>query len=171
MNFHSNLILVVVVFLVAATLIICEPTKPPINSVITENCEINYDQPPPPVIAETPAVIKKNVETDILFNFNRYKLTPEGKEVLNKIIPEIAPNTLVTVIGHSDRIGKSSYNQRLSKKRASEVVKYLKTKIKNDIQYTGVGSAIASGETENCHKHDRKCFQPDRRIEIQFTTK
>lgn len=171
MNFYSNLVFVIVVLLVTATLIICEPTKTPTEIITTEACDINYDQPPSPVIVETPVVIKKNVETDILFNFNRYKLTPEGKAVLNNIIPEIAPDTLVTVIGHSDRIGKSSYNQRLSKKRAAEVVKYLKTKIKNDIQYTGVGSAIASGETENCHKRDRKCFQPDRRIEIQFTAK
>lgn len=170
MNFYSNLVFVIVVLLVTATLIICEPTKPPTEIITTEACDINYEQPPP-VITETPIVIKKDVETDVLFNFNRYKLTPEGKAVLDKIIPEIAPNTLVTVIGHSDRIGKSSYNQKLSKKRASEVVKYLKTKIKNDIQYTGVGSAIASGETENCHKRDRKCFQPDRRIEIQFTAK
>lgn len=171
MNFYSNLILIIVVFLVAAILIICEPTKIPTEIITTEVCDINYEQPPPQVIVETPVVIKKDVETDVLFNFNRYKLTPEGKAVLDKIIPEIAPNTLVTVIGHSDRIGKSSYNQKLSKKRASEVVKYLKTKIKNDIQYTGVGSAIASGETENCHKRDKKCFQPDRRIEIQFTAK
>ena len=163
MNFYSNLVFVVVVLLVTATLIICEPTKKPTEIITTETCDINYEQPPP-VIVETPVVIKKNVETDILFNFNRYKLTPEGKAVLDNIIPEIAPNTLV-------RIGKSSYNQRLSKKRAAEVVKYLKTKIKNDIQYTGVGSAIASGETENCHKRDKKCFQPDRRIEIQFTAK
>lgn len=162
---------IIATLVIAISLLVCNPVQPPpTESIMTEVCEVNYDKPPP-IIVETPVVIKKNVETDVLFNFNRYKLTPEGKAVLDKIIPEIAPNTLVTVIGHSDRIGKSYYNQRLSKKRASEVVKYLKTKIKNDIQYTGVGSAIASGETENCHKRDVKCFQPDRRIEIQFTAK
>ena len=160
----------IVASIISVSLLICNPIQPAKESMMTEACEVNYDNPPS-VVVETPTVIKKNVETDVLFNFNRYKLTPEGKAVLDKIIPEIAPNTLVTVIGHSDRIGKSSYNQRLSKKRASEVVKYLKNKIKNEIQYTGVGSAIASGETENCPKRDVKCLQPDRRIEITFTAK
>ena len=41
MNFYSNLVLIFVVFLVAATLIICEPTKKSTKNASAEVCEIN----------------------------------------------------------------------------------------------------------------------------------
>lgn len=166
MNFYG-IIAIIISFAVSLSLLVC---KPEMTSVITpeviaeEKCNIDFENPPKPEITK----IKRNFESDTLFKFNRYRLTNEGKKQIDELILEIEPGTTINIIGHSDKIGRKIYNQRLSEKRAAAVATYIKTKINNEIQFAGVGESISSGKTDNCAKNNKKCFKPDRRIEIEF---
>jgi len=76
------------------------------------------------------------INNDILFNYDDYRLSSEGKNVLLKVIntylnvilkPEYEPYISSFYIeGHSDPTGSYEYNIDLSLKRAYEVFKYLK---------------------------------------------
>ncbi len=64
---------------------------------------------------------------DILFQINRFDLSAEAKENLDKlaIILEKYPDTNVEVHGHTDITGRKAYNQTLSENRARAVAEYL----------------------------------------------
>jgi outer membrane protein OmpA-like peptidoglycan-associated protein len=64
---------------------------------------------------------------DILFDFNKATLRPQGREVLSKIagILLVAPGYNMKLEGHTDSIGSEEYNQKLSEKRADSVRDYL----------------------------------------------
>jgi outer membrane protein OmpA-like peptidoglycan-associated protein len=64
---------------------------------------------------------------DILFEINRFDLSNEAKENLDKlaIILERYPDTDVEIHGHTDITGRRAYNQTLSENRARAVAEYL----------------------------------------------
>jgi OOP family OmpA-OmpF porin len=64
------------------------------------------------------------------FGFNKHLLTPPAKEELDKLgqAKDQWKRYFVAVEGFTDRIGTSSYNDELSKRRADAVVQYLVTK-------------------------------------------
>lgn len=63
----------------------------------------------------------------ILFGFDKSSLTTDAKENLAKLVDILKkyPDTNVEVQGHTDDTGSQSYNNALSKRRASAVSKYL----------------------------------------------
>ena len=84
---------------------------------------------------------------------------------------------VITVEGHTDRLGSQRYNQTLSTKRADAVKAYLVTS--GGIDATKV-SAIGKGESTPLTKPDDckgskptaaliACLQPDRRVEVEVT--
>ncbi|MFT6135577.1 MAG: outer membrane protein OmpA-like peptidoglycan-associated protein [Cyclobacteriaceae bacterium] len=86
--------------------------------------------------------IKLTLE-NIFFEFDSYALSEKSLSELNKIahfIQELAFN--VEVSGHTDSVGDSDYNQRLSQKRAEAVYQYLlKLNVSPDqISFKGYGS-------------------------------
>jgi OOP family OmpA-OmpF porin len=70
---------------------------------------------------------KTSDQAAVLFGFNRYTLTPEGKQQLDKIASEAGslPRYFVTVEGFTDQTGSATYNDTLSRERANSVVEYL----------------------------------------------
>ncbi len=56
----------------------------------------------------------------ILFDFDRVAIKERNKAVINQIIARIKeiPDARVTIVGHTDSIGKEEYNIALSKRRA-----------------------------------------------------
>lgn len=64
------------------------------------------------------------------FGFNKDTLTPEAKEELDKLATDKAAlkRYFIAVEGFTDRVGTSSYNNALSKRRADQVVQYLVAK-------------------------------------------
>lgn len=75
-----------------------------------------------------PAAAIPNLDADVLFKFDKYNLTDEGKFVISGIVDNIgsfADVTMVTIVGHTDSTGTTKYNQTLSEKRAGSVVKYM----------------------------------------------
>jgi outer membrane protein OmpA-like peptidoglycan-associated protein len=66
-------------------------------------------------------------ETTVPFKFNSDKLTPEGKESLDKLAADRAnmKRYMVAVEGYTDKTGSIEYNNALSRRRADAVVNYL----------------------------------------------
>ena len=143
--------------------------------------------PPPPVVAVAPVApvvlppVRRRVsfEADSLFTFDKAIVRPDGKVALDKFAQELRGTEfdVITVEGHTDRLGSTAYNQRLSAQRAEAVKAYL-------VSSGGVPgpkiSAVGKGETtpvtkaKDCvgNKPTPKliaCLQPDRRVEVEVT--
>jgi outer membrane protein OmpA-like peptidoglycan-associated protein len=63
----------------------------------------------------------------VLFKFGQYKLTPEAKQELDKLVDEVKPDRrfYIAVEGFTDNVGAKEYNEALSRRRADTVVQYL----------------------------------------------
>ncbi|WP_334189882.1 outer membrane beta-barrel protein [Noviherbaspirillum sp.] len=134
---------------------------------------------PPPPAAVAPIPIKVSLSADSLFEFDKSTVKPEGKQALDKLAADLrgASFEIVTVTGHTDRIGSRTYNTKLSMQRAEAVKSYL-------IQPAGIpsGKITAKGasasnpvtKSSDC-KGDKAtkaliaCLQPDRRVEVEVS--
>src|ERR1700738_1620713 len=94
------------------------------------------DAPPPPAAAPEPAAKPKPVAekitfaADVLFDFDKATIKPEGKSKLDDLAAKVKDVNLevVIAIGHTDSIGADTYNQKLSVRRAESVKAYLVSK-------------------------------------------
>ncbi|MBS1156477.1 MAG: hypothetical protein H6R07_2401 [Proteobacteria bacterium] len=134
-------------------------------------------EPPPP----PPQPVVYTLKADVLFDFDKSVLKPEGKKTLDSFYDEIKAadpqNGFARVTGYADRIGTEQYNLKLSQERAKTVADYLVDKGKQEekIKIEGLGeSNPVTGGT--CDKvRPRKalidCLAPDRRVEIEVQGK
>ncbi len=62
------------------------------------------------------------LKSDVLFNFNKATLKPEGQQALDQLYTQLSnmdpKDGSAVVLGYTDRIGSEAYNQQLSEKRA-----------------------------------------------------
>src|SRR5438270_11713018 len=128
--------------------------------------------PPPPPPAAAPAAKPKPVAekitfaADVLFDFDKATLKPEGKSKLDELAGKVKDINLevVIAIGHTDSIGADAYNQNLSVKRAESVKAYLVSKgVEPNRVYTegkGEKQPVASNKTKDGR-------QKNRRVEIE----
>ena len=141
---------------------------------------------PPPVVAiaaaapiVAPARRRVSFSADSLFTFDQSVVRPEGRMALDRFARELAGTdfAVITVEGHTDRLGSQAYNQRLSTRRAEAVKAYL-------VGTGGIDGAKISaiGKNESApvtHPGDCKgttpsvqliaCLQPDRRVEVEVS--
>lgn len=77
----------------------------------------------------------------ILFDFNTATLSEDNLRVLERmVLPSIAANSKVQVIGYTDRIGSDVHNRTLSRERAEAVSAFLRQKAPSaSYTTTGVG--------------------------------
>lgn len=145
--------------------------------------------PPPPARAQQPAPAPDRVpkrftlSADALFDFDQAALRPEGRRQLDKLVADlkgteydIVKVTMVTVTGHTDRLGSTAYNQQLSMRRAETVKAHL---VKMGIPAakivaTGKGETSPVTKPGECRgeKPTREliaCLQPDRRVEVEVS--
>jgi outer membrane protein OmpA-like peptidoglycan-associated protein len=112
---------------------------------------------------------------DSLFKFDSSELSLPSLNLLDRFIHEISmcPNQAknLKIVGHTDRLGSETYNEKLSLKRAQAVADYL---IKNGINIPMKVEGFGSKEplTKDC-KGDKspilvQCLQPDRRVVIDY---
>ncbi|MDO9216345.1 MAG: OmpA family protein, partial [Lacisediminimonas sp.] len=86
--------------------------------------------PPAPAPAPAPVAIttrKITLNAEELFDFDKSVLKPAGKKSLEQLTNDLAgvSYTEIAVTGHTDRLGKPGYNQKLSERRANTVMKQL----------------------------------------------
>ena len=144
---------------------VCEPPAP--------KPAVTPPPPPPPKPAPAPAkpapkpvAEKVTLAADVLFDFDKSVLKPEGKNKLDDLASKVKAINLevVIAIGHTDSIGSDAYNQKLSVRRAESVKAYMVSKgVEPNRIYTegkGEKQPVASNKT----KEGR---QKNRRVEIE----
>lgn len=132
---------------------------------------------PPP--SPPQASRKVTFSADSLFDFDKATLKPAGKQDLDKFSADLkgANFDVITVTGHSDRIGSHAYNMKLSTRRAEAVKTYLVESAgipADKIMTKGVDGAEPVTKPGECQgKKATKalitCLQPDRRVEVEVT--
>lgn len=85
--------------------------------------------PPAPPAEPTPAPTRSAVVlNNVLFDFDKTNLKPEGKAEIDKLVAEMQKfgKDTVVVIGHTDSVGTDEYNMGLGQRRADSVAAYMK---------------------------------------------
>jgi outer membrane protein OmpA-like peptidoglycan-associated protein len=102
---------------------------------------------------------------DVLFDFDSSALRNESRATLDKIIELLKkkyPDREIIVEGHTDNIGGTEYNMRLSKERARSVAEYMKGKSNADkLSFRGFGA-----ERPIAGNDSKEGRQKNRRVEI-----
>ncbi|EPL9569583.1 porin OmpA [Providencia rettgeri] len=159
----------------------------PDNGMLSVGVAYRFGQETAPVVAPAPVVepaapVVENkrftLRSDVLFNFNKATLKPEGQQALNELYSELSSidptQGRVLVVGFTDRIGSQNYNLPLSQKRAQSVVDYLVSKGVPASAIAAEGRGKEDPVTGN--KCDAvkgraaliECLAPDRRVEIEI---
>jgi len=116
---------------------------------------------------------------DSLFAFGKADVSPAGKQELDRFAADLrgVDFDVITVTGHTDRIGSHKYNMDLSTRRAEAVKNYL-------VESAGIPDGkIAARGTDGSEpvtkpgeckgaKVTKKliaCLQPDRRVEVEVS--
>lgn len=136
---------------------------------------------PPPVAARPlpPPPTKVAFSADSLFDFNKQEVKPAGKQALDTFAADLKGThfEVITVTGHTDRIGSHEYNMKLSTRRAEAVKSYLVESAgipADKIMARGINGSepvTKPGECkgEKATKQLIACLQPDRRVEIEVS--
>jgi OmpA-OmpF porin, OOP family len=114
-------------------------------------------KPPPKPVAE-----KVTFAADVLFDFDKSAIRPEGRSKLDDLAARVKGINLEVVItvGHTDSIGSDDYNQKLSVRRAEAVKAYLTSKgIEANRIYTegkGEKQPVAENKTREGRAKNRR---------------
>ena len=114
--------------------------------------------------------IKYTVNSDLLFRSGSWEMSPQGQEVIAKLVPQLAPfqQSKLVVHGYTDNapIGQAlqrqgiTSNEVLSQKRAEAVMAYLTAHgVKPDMisaRGLGEGDPIASNKTAQGRAQNRR---------------
>lgn len=131
-----------------------------------------------PMPAPEPVVVKRvNLAADSLFGFDSSVVNARGKTALDQLAAELrgVQYDAIQVTGHTDRLGRSAYNQALSTRRASAVTAYLVSSggiARDKVTATGAGETSPVTKAGDCRGTAPTaaliaCLQPDRRVEIE----
>ena len=123
-------------------------------------------------VAPTVSAKAITLNADAFFDFDKDTLKKEGKASLDALVKDMKLDQVeyITVVGHTDRIGSDSYNQKLSERRANTVAKYLTAKgvPATKIKSSGVGETqpVKECKGEKATPALIKCLAPNRRAVI-----
>lgn len=81
----------------------------------------------------------------ITFEFNSAELSAASRQIAADIREVIQPNSEVTIVGYSDRLGEEKHNQELSEKRALATARQLRVPVQN---------ATGGGENTTLYNND-----------------
>ena len=138
-----------------------------------EGCEAAPPPPPKPEPKPQPKPLPKpqpkpiqqlSLGADTNFDFDKAVLKPAGQSALDTFVAGLAGAKVsgISVVGHTDYIGSTAYNQTLSEKRAKAVADYLAGK--------GVPAAalqvVGKGEAEAKQGAGSAQRAADRRVDI-----
>ncbi|HEY8249103.1 MAG TPA: OmpA family protein [Burkholderiales bacterium] len=120
------------------------------------------EKPKPAPEKPKPVAEKVTFAADVLFDFDKAVIKPEGKSKLDDISNKVRGINLevVIAIGHADSIGSDAYNQRLSVRRSESVKAYLVSKgIEPNRVYTegkGEKQPVADNKTRDGRAKNRR---------------
>lgn len=137
-------------------------------------------------LTEQPLIKKEETITldlsaDTLFKFNGSALTdlkPKGHaeivDLSSKISTGYASVSAIKLVGHTDRLGSESYNQKLGLERANTVRQLLIQKGISENIITASSAGESQPVTDGCQGVQPKsaltsCLQPDRRVTVEIT--
>lgn len=132
----------------------------------------------PPAPAPKPWV-KVKLEADSLFGFDQDTLQSDGKQTLDKLLVELKGMNVeaIQVTGHTDRLGPSAYNAKLSLRRAQAVQNYL-VQVggvpASKVSALGVGSSQPETAATDCKGSKATqalitCLRVDRHVDVEVT--
>jgi outer membrane protein OmpA-like peptidoglycan-associated protein len=136
--------------------------------------ELNTELSTDSLISLSYMLDKKEIGTDlgpfmIYYNFDKYDIREDAKVELDKIVKIMNENPEVKIeLGsHTDCRGSSSYNMKLSKKRAKSAATYIAERITNSERITSKGygetTAVNDCKCSQCSKDEH---QMNRRTEF-----
>ena len=121
---------------------------------------------------------KRAGDAVVYFDFNKHYLNQKAKKDLSEFVSahrgKLDNIKIFKVSGYTDRIGSTSYNLGLSKRRAHSVAVYMKSLgVKSMPIESGRGISMVTGNTCNGLKFRErvKWLQPDRRADIYIEYK
>ena len=120
------------------------------------------EKPKPAPEKPKPVAEKVTFAADVLFDFDKAVIKPEGKSKLDDIGNKVKGINLevVIAIGHADSVGSDAYNQRLSVRRAEAVKAYMISKgIEPNRVYTegkGEKQPVADNKTSDGRAKNRR---------------
>ena len=89
------------------------------NSTVNGSIPVDYMTKTMPSVQPTPDMMVTKFSL-ILFDFDKAEISAENAEILkNRVGPVIKPNSVVKIIGYTDRIGAPVYNRSLASQRAN----------------------------------------------------
>ncbi|GMU94099.1 MAG: hypothetical protein AMXMBFR4_31570 [Candidatus Hydrogenedentota bacterium] len=156
------------------------PTEPASNSGDTElwgnrgvvyHCWVKPTPPTPPEPPQPPQPKPertKPIFNNVLFDFDKAVLKPEGKAEVDKVIAEMKahPGDTVLIEGHTCDIGTDEYNMGLGQRRADAVRKYM---VENGIA-EGRITTKSFGESQPAVPNDGPANRKlNRRAEFEIT--
>jgi OOP family OmpA-OmpF porin len=119
---------------------------------------------------------KYTLSAQELFGFDSAKLVPNQPK-LDEVVQVMNGNsdiTSVTIVGYTDRLGSTQYNQKLSERRANAVKDYLVSHgvAANRLVAVGKGEADPVVECKDVKQRAAliKCLAPNRRVELEPVT-
>ena len=119
-------------------------------------------KPAPEPAKPKPVAEKVTFAADVLFDFDKSVVKPDGKSKLDDLSSKMRGVNLevVIAIGHADSIGSDAYNQKLSVRRAESVKAYLVSKgIEANRIYTegkGEKQPVADNKTKDGRAKNRR---------------
>jgi len=120
------------------------------------------EKPKPAPEKPKPVAEKVTFAADVLFDFDKSVIKPEGRSKLDDIASKAKGVNLevVIAIGHADSIGSDAYNQRLSVRRAESVKAYMVSKgLEANRVYTegkGEKQPVANNKTKDGRAKNRR---------------
>jgi OOP family OmpA-OmpF porin len=117
---------------------------------------------PKPEAKPKPVAEKVTFAADVLFDFDKAVIKPEGKSKLDDLASKVKGINLevIIAIGHADSIGSDEYNQRLSVRRAESVKAYMVSRgVEPNRVYTegkGEKQPVASNRTSDGRAKNRR---------------
>ena len=113
-----------------------------------------------------PTLLRLSDKRNVMFEFNSAVLTPAATEELDRLlgkIREFDEIDTIDVVGHTDSSGPESYNQSLSKQRATSVSQFLESRGIRASLLSTQGEGEASPVADNTTREGRAM---NRRVDI-----
>lgn len=115
-------------------------------------------------------------ERTVYFRFNQASLTPQAQRKLESLANVLKSEESVKearIVGYADRIGNAAYNEKLSRRRAESVRKYIVSRGFVNARVAETRWLGESAPVTNCpdtlsRTQLIECLQKDRRVEVEI---